>query len=115
MAYVHRVAALKACKRWGKQEKLNAALQIESADFRQDRKRWIIEDHAAVWVFVVLIISAGVKWADYHSRIDFEFGTRPVFNHFIDGGRRITIIRGQLRFELFHKFFIRFAFHTAPP
>ena len=94
-------AKKRQCRR--KEEKLDAALCVKSADLREDRKRRVVDHHAAVRVGLVLIVASGVKWPNNRRALQAVVLQSPVADHLVDVLRRVAVVGGELRLELIHK------------
>ena len=100
-----------------KEEKSDAALRVKSADLREDRKRRVVDHHAAVRVGLVLIVASGVKWPNNRRALQAVVLQSPVADHLVDVLRRVAVVGGEFRLEFIHKFLIilaAFALDISP-
>ena len=102
----------------GEQEEPHAVRLIPVGDLRRDGKRRVVDDHAAVGVFLALVVAAGVERTDdartLRQLVPLE---RPRLDGLEDVVRREAVVRGVLGLELCHKrrVFLRFLRHADLP
>ena len=92
-------------------------LHVKPANLGEDRKRRIIDHHAAIRVVRVLIVTAGEEGPQDLSVAQPVVLHRPIPDCRVDVLRGITVIRGQLSLELIGKclvFLGAFALLVAP-
>ena len=96
---------------------MDAALRVKSADLREDRKRRVVDHHAAVRVGLVFIVASGVKWPNNRRALQAVVRQSPVADRLVDVLRRVAVVGGEFRLEFIHKFLIilaAFALDISP-
>ena len=76
---------------------------VPGADLAQDRERRIVDDDAAFRVLGRLVVSARVKGPKDLRAAEIVPGHRPVAHGSVNVGRRVAVVRGQLRLEFLHE------------
>ena len=107
----------KQCQRRGKQKEPDTVLHVKLADLGENRKRRVVDYHAAFWVVLMLIIAAGEEGPQDLSVAKSVVLYRPIPDCRVDVLRGIAVIRSQFSLELIGKRFVflgAFALFVAP-
>ena len=88
----------------GEEEEAHAVVLVEVQYLCEDGERWVVDDDAALGVFLRLVIAARVEGADEVLAADLVLVLDPLGHGLVDHGGRVAVVGRLLRLELVEKF-----------
>ena len=82
----------------GEEQKRDATIDIEIDDFRKDRERRVVDDHAVFGVVEAFVVAARVEGPNDGAARNAETLLRPCTYRVVDGRRSEAVVGGLWRF-----------------
>ena len=98
-----RLASAKASQGRGKKEEIDIPVKIKLDNLRKDRKGRIVQNQAAWWICIRLIVPARIKRADDAGWVDVVPIAHPVKDRVIDQRRGVAVVGRFFGLELIDK------------
>ena len=98
-----RLAPAKASQGRGKKKEIDIPVKIKLDDLRKDRKGRVVQNQAAGWICISLIVPARIKRADDAGWVDVVPIAHPVKDRVIDQRRGVAVVGRFLGLELIDK------------